>query len=1053
MKTIIKLRWAMLALWIAAAIGLSLLAPNMGELIREKGQMDVPDGASSAIAGDILASKNEDSSGSLDIVLVFHNAEMLTATDYAEAKAAIQQLENNSEQLGIRDITSSFLIPELKEQMESEDNKTIMVLLNVSVNGRTASEIRTALMEALEPYAVEHYLTGGFLVDEDVVINSEQGLRKTELITVGFILIILLLVFRSPITPIVPLVTVGLTYMVSQSVVAFLIDLLNFPVSNFTQIFLVAVLFGIGTDYSILLLSRFKEELAQQENVVQAIVKTYKTAGKTVFYSAIAALLGFALIGLAQFKLFQSAVAVAVGVFFLIIALTTVVPFFMAVLGKKLFWPAKGKLEHKESKLWGKIVRFAIARPFVVIALLAAIVVPLLITYDGEVSYSSLNEISDEYDSVKGFNIVADSFGPGEVMPSKIVIEHAKAFDHKDGLLLIEKISREIERIPEVAKVRSATRPLGEPLEEFQVSTQVKMLEDGLGEGTNGMNAIRDGLSEANQQLIESAPQLTEAADGIQQLVIGTTALKDGIVQLQDGLAQLEQGIRSGAFGAEQLKVGIQDAAANAAQLHTAANQLLMGYQQMDGGLVQISGEYTKLLDGLNQLAATYKGLDTNIANLLQNYPTLQQDIDFLTIQGTLAQSQQAFVELATGLEALNTELTTVSAGLTQSTAGFAQITAGLEAFVNGLRQLEAGIGDLQGGLTSAADGQQQILLQLPEMVLGFDQLIDGQSQAREGFQTFSEQLGMLTDGLTQSVDGLTQISDGIQSAQGFLEELSTATDADVAGWNLPSEALESDEFQLVFDQYMSKDRTVTTIDVIFKDNPYSLEAIHAVAEIHKAIQFVVTGTEYADVYYGIGGITGVFADLEQISNEDYARTMVLMLIGITIILIVLLRSLVMPLYLIASLLITYFTSMSIAELIFGSALGFDGIGWAIPFFSFVILLALGVDYSIFLMDRFNEHRDLSVVEAIQLSMRKMGTVIISAAVILAGTFAAMMPSGVLSLLQIATVMLIGLLLYGLVFLPFFVPVMVKLFGKYNWWPLMRKNEERSNPAESSHSL
>lgn len=162
------------------------------------------------------------------------------------------------------------------------------------------------------------------------------------------------------------------------------------------------------------------------------------------------------------------------------------------------------------------------------------------------------------------------------------------------------------------------------------------------------------------------------------------------------------------------------------------------------------------------------------------------------------------------------------------------------------------------------------------------------------------------------------------------------------------------------------------------------------------------------------------------------------MLLGISIILVFLFRSIIMPIYLIGSLILTYYTSMAMNEAIFVNLLGYSGISWAVPFFAFVILVALGVDYSIFLMDRFNEYRDLSIADAMLLSMKKMGTVIISAAVILGGTFAAMMPSGMLSLLQIASIVLVGLMLYALVVLPLFIPVMVKNFGQANWWPFKR---------------
>jgi len=90
-------------------------------------------------------------------------------------------------------------------------------------------------------------------------------------------------------------------------------------------------------------------------------------------------------------------------------------------------------------------------------------------------------------------------------------------------------------------------------------------------------------------------------------------------------------------------------------------------------------------------------------------------------------------------------------------------------------------------------------------------------------------------------------------------------------------------------------------------------------------------------------------------------------------------------------------------------------------------------------MERFNEYKTKDIQFAMTESMKNMGSVIMSAAVILAGTFAAMLPSGVLSLLQIATLVLTGLLLYALVVLPLFVPVMVKLFGSANWFPFKRK--------------
>jgi RND superfamily putative drug exporter len=134
---------------------------------------------------------------------------------------------------------------------------------------------------------------------------------------------------------------------------------------------------------------------------------------------------------------------------------------------------------------------------------------------------------------------------------------------------------------------------------------------------------------------------------------------------------------------------------------------------------------------------------------------------------------------------------------------------------------------------------------------------------------------------------------------------------------------------------------------------------------------------------------------------------------------------------------------MGIVEFIFVNLLGFDGLSWTVSFFVFLIIVALGVDYSIFLMARFKEeYRPGGVMAAIQRSMATTGNVIMSAAVIMAGTFAAFLYSGVHTLEQIGAGIVIGLTLYTTVFMGFIVPALVALFGEANWWPSNRKKSK-----------
>ncbi|CAM3918095.1 MMPL family transporter [Mesobacillus thioparans] len=1038
MNFIIKQKWLVIIAWILVAAGMFMAAPNMAELVREKGQITVPDEYSSTLAGKIMEEVREQEGGGdeTQVALVFHSEKKLTKAEIKEAEKAIRELEKNRDEIGITNILTHFNQDSLKEQLVSEDGKSILSSVTISWNDREPAEVRKLLYDTIEDVDVDHYYTSQWLINEDLMTSSEEGLKKTEGITVVFILVVLLLVFRSVIAPIIPLLTVGMAYLVSQSIVSVLVDRFDFPLSNYTQIFLVAVLFGIGTDYCILLLSRFKEELGHHESIPAAIVATYKNAGRTVFFSGIAVMIGFAAIGFSQFILYQSAAAVAIGVAMLLIGLFTIVPFFMALLGQKIFWPSKQSAEHGESKLWGTVGRFSLARPFLSLLIVAAVCVPFLAAYDGELSYNSLDEISGDVNSIKAFNAIAGSFGPGESMPTQIILKNDERMDSAEYIELAEKISTELKKVDMVDTVRSVTRPTGEPIEDFFVSKQAETLGSGLGEGKEGLDKISEGLHEAETELSKSAPELEGASDGINELINGTTAIKSGLGEIQTNLAKIEDGIRKGSAGSDQIQAGLAEAKAGAEALLAGYKELQGKYVEMQTGLSELEAGYKQAGDGIAKLSGGISQTNGQLFGYLENRDeTLAEDQKYQEIKGQLTYMQTELAKASAGLEKLNKVMPQLTGGMAQASEAFAGALAKQAGFGPGLQQLIDGIEKQQAGLNQLADGQGKIVDNFPKLTNGLTGINAGQQQLLAGFGGLGTQLDQLTNGLSQSTDGLNQVSEGLGSAQEYLEGLASS---DSNGFYLPEDVLESEDFAQVFDVYFSKDRKVMTMDVIFEANPYSNKAMAQIPELKEAVERATKGTKLENADVAVGGITSTNADLDTMSGQDYTRTVILMLLGIGIILVFLFRSIIMPIYIIGSLILTYYTSMAINEVIYVDILGYSGISWAVPFFAFVILVALGVDYSIFLMDRFNEYKDLSISAAMLLSMKKMGTVIISAAVILGGTFAAMMPSGMMSLLQIASILLAGLFLYAFIMLPLFIPVLVKNFGEANWWPFKR---------------
>src|SRR5699024_8539911 len=245
----------------------------------EKGQITGPDDYRSAEATELLEEMSDSDVPLNDLVLVFRDENKLTSTEKNEIAQVIKKLENNKKRLEITHILDLSEDEEIADSTVSEDNTTIMVPIEVALDELEITDVRDEISEIASSTDVPHALTGESLIEEDIIVNSEEGLTKTISITIVLILVILFAVFRSFIAPIIPLLTVGISYVVAESIVSILADTTAFPLSTFTQVFMVSIMFGIGTDYCILIISRFKEEMNMHETIPEAVIATYKASG------------------------------------------------------------------------------------------------------------------------------------------------------------------------------------------------------------------------------------------------------------------------------------------------------------------------------------------------------------------------------------------------------------------------------------------------------------------------------------------------------------------------------------------------------------------------------------------------------------------------------------------------------------------------------------------------------------------------------------------------------------------------------------------------------
>lgn len=213
------------------------------------------------------------------------------------------------------------------------------------------------------------------------------------------------------------------------------------------------------------------------------------------------------------------------------------------------------------------------------------------------------------------------------------------------------------------------------------------------------------------------------------------------------------------------------------------------------------------------------------------------------------------------------------------------------------------------------------------------------------------------------------------------------------------------------------------------KDPASSVAARDTVARLRSAIQ----GDNPKVIF---GGVSAIQLDTNTASERDLRVIIPLILAAITIVLMFLLRSIVAPLVLLVTTVISFGATLGIAALLFNNILHFSGADPAVLIFGFVFLVALGIDYNIFLMTRVREETiKLGVRAGTLKALVVTGGVITSAGIVLASTFAALCVIPILFLIQIAFVVAFGVLLDTLIVRSLLVPSLTLQIGNRMWWP------------------
>jgi len=252
---------------------------------------------------------------------------------------------------------------------------------------------------------------------------------------------------------------------------------------------------------------------------------------------------------------------------------------------------------------------------------------------------------------------------------------------------------------------------------------------------------------------------------------------------------------------------------------------------------------------------------------------------------------------------------------------------------------------------------------------------------------------------------------------------------------------------------YVSADGLTFQFEANLKaGDPSSTAAMNAVPALRHTAAQAASAMGAAD--YGVGGEAPAFYDISQISDSDLLHVIPIAILVIGVLLALVMRSLVAPLYLIASVGLSYLAALGLSVLIFIKLAGDGGLTFILPFLMFVFLLALGEDYNILVMSRIREEaHHLPLREAVSRAVGATGSTVTSAGMVLAGTFAVFAVvggrgSGGSQIRDVGVGLALGVLMDTFVVRTVLVPSTVVLLGRWNWWPARLSRQPADQPAD-----
>lgn len=968
---------AILASWLVLLVVLFLLIDPLFVVAQKNPPDMLPKDSPVLAAGESMKEAfNEADGGNLAIV-VLSNDDGLTPADEDVYRTLVDRLRADA--ANVKSTQDFVAIPELREAMTSKDGKAWTLPVSLAGNMGTApgqeaygNALKT-VNEATAGSSLEVNVVGGSATFADLAKLGAEDQLIIEISTVVTIFTILVIVYRNLVAMLMPLITIGISMGVAQQVVAGLGEL-GLPLGPQTIVLMTGMMMGAGVDYAVFLFSRYQECLRKGMASDDAVVTAIATIGEVITGSAATVAVTFMGLSFTTLGVFLTVgPSLAATILIALLGALTILPALMVLAGRRGWIKPRKDIT---GRFWRRSAIHIVRRPKMHLAASLAVLLALagcasLIKYN----YDDRKNLPADAESNIGYEALTKHFPVSTTMQQFIMV-HAPDVDLRSPKALadLEQMAQRISQVPGIDMVRGITRPTGEMLNEAKSTYQAGEVGSKLADAS-GLIATND----QNLSLLSNgARQLADVHNQFREQVLGSFG---SIREVVSGLIAIKKAMGDDVtFGELEKQAGL------------LANMRSVG---------------DSLGDSLEQVTDAYRSSRSMLV-ALKNNVACNIDPACVAARAELQRRVDGYNEADVAyLEALSRGLKETK-GTDRVDDVIRDVGSNLERALGGLRQL---------GIEDEDDLDRRL------------------GELRDSVTKLSDSSNQLADGVQLLVDQTRNIGGGLDQASGFLLAMKRdASDPAMSGFYIPPQILDQQEFKKAAQLFVSEDGHTVRYLVQTALNPFGVEAMDQVGEILAAANGARPNTSLANASVDMVGFSSFNNDIRNFYNGDLRYIIIMTLIVVFLILALILRAIVAPLYLMLSVVLSFISAMGIGVVFFQFILKQD-IYWSVAGMAFLVLVAVGADYNLLLISRIRDEAKLGVPSAVIKTVGATGGVITSAGLIFAASMLALTVSSLATVVQLGFVIGVGLLLDTFIVRTITVPALAVVAGDTNWWP------------------